>query len=98
MFWRQSVAEIASLCKSNFMLQTSIILAAVWLSVNHLTNEPCKIGAKDSRAKTMAARSLQVELLEHSEGSQSLWHTQSLLRVITDPHPAARSKRKPAAY
>ena len=49
-----------------------MILAAVWLSMNHLTSEPSKIGAKDSRAKTMAASCLQVELLEHSEGSQSL--------------------------
>ena len=54
------------------MLPTSIILAAVRLSVNHLTSEPFKIGAKDSREKSMAASSLQVELLEHSEGSQSL--------------------------
>ena len=60
------------LCKSNSMLPTSIILAAVWLSVNHLTSEPSKIGAKDSSEKSMAASSLQVELLEHSEGSQSL--------------------------
>ena len=46
--------------------------AAVWLSVNHLTSEPFKIGTKDSREKSMAASSLQVELWEHSEGSQSL--------------------------
>ena len=37
----------------------------------------------------MAASSLQVELLERSEGSQSLWHTQSSLRVITESHPEA---------
>ena len=43
--------RIASLCKSNFMLPTSIILAAVCLSVNHLTSEPFKIGAKDSRER-----------------------------------------------
>ena len=42
------------LCKSNSMLPTSIILAAVWLSVNHLTSEPSKIGAKDSSEKSMA--------------------------------------------
>ena len=58
--------------KSNFMLPTSIILGAIWLSVNHLTREPSKIGAKDSREKSMAASSFQVELLEHSEGPQSL--------------------------
>ena len=50
-----------------------------------------KIGAKDSREKSMAASSLQVELLEHSEGSQSLWHTLSSLRVITEQHPVARA-------
>ena len=69
------------------MLPISIILAAVWLSVKHLTSETFKIGAKDSREKSMAPSSLQVELLEHSEGYQSLWHTQSSLRVITEPHP-----------
>ena len=37
----------------------------VWLSVNHLTSEPSKIGAKDSSENSMAASSLQVELLEH---------------------------------
>ena len=34
---------MASLCKSNFMPPTSTILAAVWLSVNHLTSEPSMI-------------------------------------------------------
>ena len=54
------------------MLPTSMILAAVWLLVNHLTNEPSKIAAKDSREKSMAAGSLQVELLERSVDPQSL--------------------------
>ena len=71
------------------MLPTSMILAAVWLSVNHLTSGLSKIGAKDSRGKSMAASSLQVELLERSEGSKNLWHTQSSLRVIIEPHPVA---------
>ena len=53
---------IASLCKSNFMLPTSMVLAAVWLLVNHSTSEPSKIAAKDSREKSMAAGSLQVVL------------------------------------
>lgn len=48
------------------MLSTSMILAARWLSVDHLTSEPTKTGAKDSRS-----RFLQLLLLGGSEGSTS---------------------------
>ena len=58
----------------DFDLRDSSRLA---ISEPPLTSEPSKTGAKDSREKSMAARSLQVELLEHSEGSQSFGHTDS---------------------
>ena len=46
------------------MLPTSIILAAGWLWVNHLTCEASSTEAKDCNANSMTDNSLQVELVD----------------------------------
>ena len=47
-------------------VKISTIVAATWLSVNHLTRVPSKMGSNDLIEKSIAANSLQVELLEVS--------------------------------
>ena len=66
---------LAILCSSNFMLPTSTIFAAAWLSVNHLTCEPSRTGAKDRKENSIAFSSLHVELCNLSQSFHILWHT-----------------------
>ena len=73
----------------NLILSISTIFAAAWLTVNNLTRVPSKMGPNDSIPKSVAANSLQVELLEVSLWSQSLWQIFSLSRETIDPHPVA---------
>ena len=50
--WTQTSKILhAILCNSNFMLPTSAILGAAWLSVNHLKCDPLRTGAKLCKGK-----------------------------------------------
>ena len=52
----------AFLCKPDFMLPTSTILAATWLSVNHLTCDPFNTEANDCKENSITDDSFHVEL------------------------------------
>ena len=78
---------MASICKSNFMLPTSTIVAAAWLSVNHLTCVDFNRSVKDLNENSIADSFLQVELFSLSQSAHILWQIVSSLSVMTDPQP-----------
>ena len=76
-------------CKSSFMLPTSTILEALWLSVYHLIVCPLSKGKKDSWPRETALTELPVR------GHIDRYSTNVSVDISTDAQPICRSIRRP---